>query len=126
MFKIYINIYMEKYSLNIDTKTLQKKISYIYNYNNDYNFLDNLQLENYYIYYDILNNFEEFKLINIYNYISQRINKINYNNEFVDLNFKENMNSIKLNEYLNNYINNDLVKSIIIMNSIQQYYFPVK
>ena len=117
---------MDKYSLNIDTKTLQKKISYIYNYNNDYNFLDNLQLENYYIYYDILNNFEEFKLINIYNYISQRINKINYNNEFVDLNFKENMNSIKLNEYLNNYINNDLVKSIIIMNSIQQYYFPVK
>ena len=44
----------------------------------------------------------------------------------VELNSQENINSIKLNEYLYNYINNDLVKSIIIMNSIQQYYFPVK
>ena len=117
---------MDKYSLNIDTKSLQKKISYIYNYNNDYNFLNNLNLDNYNIYYDILNNYEDFKLINIYNYIFQRINKLNYDNNLVELNSQENINSIKLNEYLYNYINNDLVKSIIIMNSIQQYYFPIK
>ena len=53
---------MDKYSLNIDTKLLQKKISYIYNYNNGYNFLDNLNLEKYDIYYHILNNYEDFKL----------------------------------------------------------------
>ena len=38
---------------------------------------------------------------------------------------EENITPFYLNKYLNDYTNGDLVKSIIIMNSLQQYYFPI-
>ena len=65
---------MNKYALNIDTKQLKKKILYINNFNNKYTFLDHMNLDNISIYYDILNNIEEYKLKNIYNFIYKRIN----------------------------------------------------
>ena len=117
---------MDKYALNIDTKSLKKKISYLNNFNNNYNFLNNINLDNYNVYYDILNNYEDFKLKNIYNYIYYKVDHLNYENNLPKKNINENISPEKLNKYLNNYINNDLVKSIIIMNSIQQYYYPVK
>ena len=103
-----------------------KKISYINNFNNKYNFLDNSKIDCYHVYYDILNNCEEYKLKNIYNFIYKRVKYINYDNNLPELNIEDTMTSQKLNKYLEEYINNDIVKCIIIMNSIQQYYYPNK
>ena len=117
---------MNKYALNIDTKQLKKKISYINNFNNKYTFLDHMDLDNISIYYDILNNIEEYKLKNIYNFIYKRINYLDKNNNLIFLNIKDNINSNNFNIYLNDYINKDIIKSIFIINSIQQYYYPIK
>ena len=116
---------MDKYALNIDTKTLKKKISYINDFNNDYDFLNNIKLDNYNVYYDILNNYENFKLKNIYDFVYKRITHLNYQNNLPKLNIEENITPFDLNKYLNDYINNNLVKSIIVMNSLQQYYYHI-
>lgn len=117
---------MNKYALNIDTKQLEKKISYINNFNNEYNFLNHIKIDKIEVYYDILNNLEDFKLKNIYNFIFKRINYLDINNNLPKLNIKDNIKPCKLNKYLNNYINNDKVRGIIIMNLIQLYYYPTK
>tara|TARA_B100000989_G_C19510242_1_gene458618 strand:+ start:455 stop:811 length:357 start_codon:yes stop_codon:yes gene_type:complete len=117
---------MNKYALNIDTKQLEKKISYINNFNNEYNFLNHIKIDKIYVYYDILNNLENFKLKNIYNFILKRIDYLDKNNYLPRLTIKDNIDPICLNKYLNNYINNDTVKGIIIMNLIQLYYYPTK
>ena len=117
---------MNKYALNIDTKQLEKKISYINNFNNEYNFLDHIKIDKRNVYYDILNNLENFKLKNIYNFIFKRINYLDSNNNLPELNIKDNIVPNKLNKYLNNYINNNNVRGIIIMNLIQIYYYPTK
>ena len=105
---------------------LKKKIIYLNNIKNistpSYNFLDNVK-ETYQIdidiYYLIISLIEEFKLKNLLYFINLRIKKIgekiNYNK--VD---KENINNI-----LNDYINEDIVKSIMVMNFIQQYIYPL-
>ena len=105
---------------------LKKKIIYLNNIKNistpSYNFLDNVK-ETYQIdidiYYLIISLIEEFKLKNLLYFINLRIKtigeKINYNK--VD---KENINTI-----LNDYINEDIVKSIMVMNFIQQYIYPL-
>ena len=118
---------MNRYALNIDTKQLEKKVSYINNFNNEYNFLNHIKIDKKYIYYDILNNLEDFKLKNIYNFIYKRIDYLdNNNNNLPKLNIKDNIYPINLNNYLNDYINNDTVRGIIIMNLIQIYYYPNK
>ena len=117
---------MNKYALNIDTKQLEKKISYINNFNNEYNFLNHIKIDKIEVYYDILNNLEDFKLKNLYNFIYKRINILDSNNHLPKLNVKDNIKPEILNKYLNNYINNDTVKGIIIMNLIQLYYYPTK
>ena len=85
-----------------------------------------MNLDNISIYYDILNNIEEYKLKNIYNFIYKRINYLDKNNNLIFLNIKDNINSNNFNIYLNDYINKDIIKSIFIINSIQQYYYPIK
>ena len=118
---------MNKYALNIDTKQLEKKISYINNFNNEYNFLNHIKIDKIEVYYDILNNLEDFKLKNIYNFIFKRIEYLDSNNNNLPkLNVKANIKPINFNKYLNNYINNDIVKGIVIMNLIQLYYYPTK
>jgi hypothetical protein len=118
---------MNNYALNIDTKYLQKKIVYL-NDINEYNFtfLDHIKIDNINVYYDILNNIEEFKLKNLYNYIYKRIKVLDKNNNLTELNIRENIDSEKLNNYLNKYINESVLKGIFIINSIQQYYYPIK
>ena len=105
---------------------LKNKIIYLNNIKNistpSYNFLDNVK-ETYQIdidiYYLIISLIEEFKLKNLLYFINLRIKtigeKINYDK--VD---KENINNI-----LNDYINEDIVKSIMVMNFIQQYIYPL-
>ena len=118
---------MNKYALNIDTKQLEKRISYINNFNNEYNFLNHIKIDKREVYYDILNNLEDYKLKNIYNFIYNRIDYLdNNNNNLPKLNIKDNIYPIIFNDNLNNYIKNDIVKGIIIMNLIQIYYYPNK
>jgi hypothetical protein len=118
---------MDKFALNIDTKQLEQKVSYINNFNNKYNFLNHIKIDKMFVYYDILNNLEDFKLKNIYNFVYKRINYLdNQNNTLPKLNIKDNINSIILNNYLNDYINNDKTKGVIIMNLIQLYLHPNK
>lgn len=110
------------YCLNIDTNKF-KKINKINNYN--YNFLNNLNKYdiNIDVYYDILNSYESYKIKNIYNYIYNRINKLEIENtKFIKNDI--NLTSDEFNNLLNQYIDNEL-KSIVILNSIQQYYKPV-
>jgi hypothetical protein len=123
-----------EYCLNINTnilkKNILKNIPIIINQYN-YTFLDNMIhiLYNYKIYYDIINTYEEFKLKNIYNYIYNRIFILNklYNINIIDkINIEEKISCEELNYLLSKYIDNDIIKSIIIINSIQQYYKPLR
>ena len=110
------------YCLNIDTDKYQS-INKINNYN--YTFLKNLNNDNINIciYYDILNSYELYKLKNIYNFIYKRILKLDIENIYYK-NTLNNINSDELDQLLYDYIDTD-VKSIVIMNSIQQYYHPL-
>ena len=110
---------------------LRKKMIYLNyvtcetNYGNNFNFLDciikkypDIDID---IYYDIINSIDEYKLKNLLYFINIRLKnideQINYNNK---------ISYEKLNILFKEYINNDLTKSIIIMNFIQQYIYPLK
>lgn len=95
----------------------------------DYHFLDfinkdhNLDIETY---YSLLNSMESFKLKNIYNFIYLRIyklRKLGYNlRELQKIDKKINGN--ELERFLSEYINDQILYSIIIMNAIQLYFYP--
>lgn len=111
------------YVLNIDTDKYNI-INNKYNYNYNYNFLDNLihYNINIHIFYNILNSLELYKLKNLYNFIYKRIDKLNIDN----MNYIKpsiNISAEMFNNELEKYIDSEL-KSIIIINSIQQYYQP--
>lgn len=100
------------------------------NNNFKYNFLDFIDI-NIYIekYYDLLNSLDTFKLKNIYNFMYLRTHKLNLktNGKIEKLEkIDNNITCEQLNRTLTNYINSDykLVNSIIIMNSIQLYFYP--
>ena len=118
-----------EYCLNIDLN----KYTDISN-NNDminFTFLDSIK-DNLYKYenlYKLLNNDEEFKIKNIYNYIYNRILQLNkiYGIDKLDkINIRTKLTYVDFNNMLLDYIDNDMVKSIIIINSIQQYYNPLR
>ena len=95
----------------------------------DFDFLDIVPLRynvNVMVYYSLLNYHEEFKLKNIYNYIFLRLIKIN--KKYKKINTIPKINNTINSEYFNNiiseYINSDILKAIIIINSIQLYYLP--
>ena len=71
-------------ALNIDTNVLKKKISSlnIKGYFN-YTFLNDLNLDDYEIYYNILYIYESFQLKNIYNYIYDRIESLRKKHDFI-------------------------------------------
>jgi hypothetical protein len=118
---------MNKFALNIDTKQLEKKVSYINNFNNGYFFLNHIKIDKIYVYYDILNNLEDFKLKNLYNFIYKRINYFDKQNNILPiLNIKDDINPTNLNNYLNDYINESKTNGVIIMNLIQLYLHPTK
>ena len=123
-------LYIMNYCLNINTKILEKNITNnIEQYN--FTFLDNIKsiLYNYKIYYDIINSYEEFKFKNIYNFIYNRILILNtfYNiDKLQKKNIELTISKEIFNDLLLNYINDDIIKSIIIINSIQQYYKPLR
>ena len=115
------------YVFNIEPEKIKVKDI---NNNFKYNFLDfidiNICIEKY---YDLLNSLDTFKLKNIYNFMYLRTHKLHLKtNEKIEKLEKidNNITCEKLNRTLTNYINSDykLVNSIIIMNSIQLYFYP--
>ncbi len=104
---------------------LSKKIKI--NNINDYNFdfLNNLDTDVSY-YYNIINGYEEFKLKNIYKFIYNRILKLSdlYNIKKMKNIKNRRISFLKFNELMNDYIDNDKILSIIIINSLSQYFNP--
>ena len=97
-----------------------------YTYNYDFLDLDFLIQSNihYQNYYKILNTYDTFKLKNFYQFLYLRIIHINRKYKKIDI-LPQNNNFINckdLNSLLKNYIQNNTIKSIIIMNAIQLYY----
>ena len=77
-------------------------------------------------YYDLINTLEDFKLKNLYNFIYLRLLKIHkkYGN-FIPISInKSKLSSSELNKKLRQYIDGNILRTIIIMNSIQMYFFP--
>ena len=108
---------------------LSKKMKYINNIGNNkgndstnYHFLDNIK-EKYdidvNIYYIIIKSIEEFKLKNLFYFINLRLKKIDEKIEYSEVN-DDNINSIFVK-----YIDNNIYKSIMVMNFIQQYIYPL-
>ena len=98
------------------------KTHYKNNHEYNYNFLNVLDF-NVTPYYKIV----KLLLINdiqkLYNFLyirSVKLNKLFNNFEILEVN-KNIDNPIKFNNKINNYINNDKIKSIFILNSIQLY-----
>ena len=113
---------------NIDPDNIKLNEDIYKNSYHDYDFLNHMvndfKITNY---YNLLKSIDSFKLNSLYQFIFLRIIKINKKFNEIDLltcDFKI-TDSIKLNEILNEYINNDILKSILIINSIQQYFIPV-
>ena len=107
--------------LNIDTDKF--RIHKINNYN--YTFLNNLYSHNIDInvYYDILNSYEPYKLKNLYNFLYKRVSKLNVDN-MIYIPTIQNMYPEDFDGFLYDY-NNSEMKSVIIINSIQQYFQPL-
>ena len=115
------------YCLNIDTNKYKNTGHNMINFS----FLDCIKdnLHKYDNLYKLLNNDEEFKMKNIYNYIYNRVLSLHnlYNIGTLEkIHIRENITYDNFNDKLFNYINNDIVKTIIIINSIQQYYKPLR
>ena len=107
---------------NINPSDLRKKLYYIKPINDTiFSFLDcikdkyNINVD---IYYNIINSNEEFKLKNIFYFMNLRLKNINMKIEYDKVTY-DNINDIFLN-----FINNDIVKSIIVMNMLQFYIYP--
>ena len=115
---------MDKDSVfNIDPDEIKGQLK-MNHYN--YTFLNNILEIDISKYYELISSIELFKIKNIYNFLFLRSLKIN--KKFNEINEmilnKNNISSEIFNDFLNNYINNDKVRAIIIMNGIQLYFYP--
>lgn len=114
---------MEEYIVNIlPNKLVTKKTKHEY----DYDFLDIMDDNYMNNYYELIRSLDLFKIKNIYHYIYLRIiliNKIHHKIELLEK--KTKMKPDEFNNILKSYISNK-VDAIIIMNSIQQYFVPIK
>tara|TARA_B100002051_G_C16665389_1_gene601437 strand:+ start:971 stop:1309 length:339 start_codon:yes stop_codon:yes gene_type:complete len=88
-----------------------------------YSFLDHLDIINIEPYYSLLNTIEDFRIKNVYHFLYLRsilINKKFHSFPTMNKNYED------FDETLKEYINNDLTKTIVIINGIQQYFIPRK
>ena len=119
--------------LHIDPNTLIKKI-YPLRREYDYIFLERLKSYEIpiHIYYHYLLSIEEFKLKNIWNILVNRWNKMNdelsNNDTFVKSDHyikyqmdHENINDEILNERLNDFVKEDILKGLFLCNIIQGF-----
>lgn len=77
-------------------------------------------------YYNLINNQEDFKIKNIYNFIFLRIMKINRKYKKINTisKIEHNIDKEHFNNVLKEYIDKDIIKVIIVINSIQLYFYP--
>ena len=107
--------------MNINTRESYEKY--------DYNFLS-LLFNDFNIspqpYYDLIDSTEVFKLRNLYNFIFIRLMKINrkYNKINKIEKITKSIDRKYFNNFFKNYIKKDVIKLIVIINSIQLFYFP--
>lgn len=122
----YLRITIMVSVFNVEPMNINTRISYE---KYDYDFL-NLLLTEYKIspqpYYELLDSTEVFKLKNLYNFIFLRLIKINKNYDKINTIEKKtkNINEKDFNDFFKSYIKKDVIKLIVIINSIQLYYFP--
>jgi len=112
--------------LNIEPKNINvtEKNNFKYNFLNNINheFIISVRGE----YYRLMNSIDNFKLKNIYHFIFLRLLKINKKfKEIPTIPFNRSRMSWEyLNKIIEEYIGDDIIKGIIIMNSIQLYFIP--
>lgn len=97
--------------------------------NHQYSFLNNIFDIDVQPYYDLLNSIEDFKIKNIYHFLYLRSILIHRN--FKESPLKQQIIPLSKNldnfdDSMKNYIQNNQLKAIIIMNGIQQYFYPIK
>ena len=106
----------------VDDSSLKRLYINSYNYDkksNDYNFLDGLKkYKNVSNIYLILDNIDKQTIKNIYNYIFLKWKKINNLESFK---YARTIDNIEFNDEMNEFINNELYKSIYVLNSIIVY-----
>jgi len=116
--------YNMKNVLNIEPYALK-----IPHNDNQYNltFLSDIFYEDIENYYKLILSNDAYKLKNIYNYLFLRIKKINHKFPSIDLlPVNKNIKTFEtFDRELNDYIKKRKLYGIIIINSIQQYHFPV-
>lgn len=113
---------MNNYIFNRFPKDYTKRI--IIN-NKTFNFLDFLNDGDYNNYYNLLQSIEEFKLKNIYQYLFLRSIKINkgFSDFKILIKNEKFINTEQFNNLLNEYIDNDNVRAITIINGIDNYFY---
>ena len=122
--------------LHIDPNTLIRKIDPLRR-EYDYIFLERLKSYEIpiYIYYHYLLSIEEFKLKNVWNILVNRWNKMNdelsENDTFVKSEYciryqmnHENINDEILNERLNDFVEDNILKGLFLCNIIQSLIVP--
>ena len=122
--------------LNIDPNTLTKKLDPL---RRDYDYIFLEILKSYeipiHIYYNYLLSIEEFKLKNIWNILVNRWNKMNdelsekdiFTKSEYNIKYKMNHGNINdeiLNERLNNFVGEDILKGLFLCNIIQGCIIP--
>ena len=105
---------MDKEALNIIPSNIKRRVC-LHNYN--YTFLDkilNIDIETY---YNLVSSIELFKIKNLYNFLFLRSLKLNTKFSTRKMKIEKYINEPdKLNNILKNYISNDKLYSIIIIN----------
>ena len=93
--------------------------------NQTFNFLDFLNEEDYNNYYNLLQSIEEFKLKNIYQHLFLRSIKINkeFNDFKILIKNEKFLNTEEFNNLFNEYIDNDIIRAITIINGIDNYFY---
>ena len=98
----------------LSIRQVEKKCDY------NYDFLSNEYCD---VYYHLINTMESYQLKNLYRFIYLRILKINLKfNEIQPIPPERTITQESLNLILKKFINNEPIKEIIIMNSIQIYF----
>ena len=107
---------------NIHPNDLSKKLFYIKPITDiNLTFLDDIKEKydiNIDIYYNIIKFNEEFKLKNILYFMNLRLKNVNMKIEYDKVTYDN------INEIFIKFIDNDIVKCIIIMNMLQFYIYP--
>ena len=102
-------------------KNLSCKTTFSYSFLD--HFIERIDIQQY---YRLINSYDEYKLKNIYRFLFLRSLKMHKKYSKIDemINIKDNISIKLMDNLLKKYINNDILKGIIIMNGIHNYFYP--